>query len=478
MAGMMLKETRDRSLLRGTEIKRLFGAIFWRDRLSILPLLKLPAPTQTFLIPLKNKRSTMSLLAGIKSGKKKKRKDPPPSDDAPSINQHSIPKQARALTVVSANASVAEQLRKNLAAGESAPISEGLATFQDLERRGRIQQGNVSSEELKNTDSVVVHVMPTAKISSKDESKMTIQEMVAQERSQTMSTNEADARNIMRVGKKRKIKMKTIGADSDEEEHRQLQMMNSPGKKAEKAERRDQARQIARHDRQENITSRCWWWLESSTFARQRLLALGNHVSLAMAPSNLSLTPGQHLYIVPIKHVESLAACEDEVWDEVVRFQTSLRALYRQQGKDVLFCETVLPQSGFWQTKLEVIPVPRNVAQDAPLYFKTSLMEQAEEWGTHQKLMNTAEKGLRRTIPANFSYFYLEYDEGGKGYAQMIESSRFPKDFGVDTIAGMMEMDPIRFRRKEQTNAEEERQMILSFLDQWKKYDWTVDLDS
>ena len=417
----------------------------------------------------------MSLLAGIKTGKKKKRKGPPPLNEAPSIKQPPGLGQAPESSVASANASIAQQLRENLAAGISAPVSEGSATFQDLERRGRIQQSKISSEDAKKDDSVVL--MPAAKVAAKEESDMTIQEMIAQERSQTMSTNEADARNIVRVGKKRKIKMKTIGADSDEEEHRQLQIMTSAGK-AGKAERRDQARQIARHDRQENITSKCWWWLESGNFARHRLLALGNHVSLVMAPSNLSLTPGQHFYLVPIKHVESLAACEEEVWDEVVRFQSSLRVLYRQQGRDVLFCETVLPQSGFWQTKLEAIPVPSNVAQDAPLYFKTSLMEQAEDWGTHQKLMNTAEKGLRRTVPNNFAYFYLEYDEGGKGYAQLIESSGFPKDFGVDTIAGMMAMDPMRFRRKEQVSAEEERQMILRFLEQWKKYDWTLDLDS
>lgn len=34
---------------------------------------------------------------------------------------------------------------------------------------------------------------------------------------------------------------------------------------------------------------------------------------------------------------------------------------------NVLFLETVLPSSGFWQTKMDVIPVPQEVEHDAPL---------------------------------------------------------------------------------------------------------------
>ena len=393
----------------------------------------------------------MSLLSGIKRGKKKKqRKDPPPP---PSNDEDS-------------NLSAAEQLRATLSVGKAPPVDRS----NDLEERGRIAREKIRSKE---DDTVVL--MPAAS-KPKDETNLTIQEMVALERNQTMSTNEQDARNILRTGKKRKMKMKSMGADSDEDEQLQMQLMNAHSKKAGRTEQREKSRHIAAHDKQQRITSKCWWWLESTSFSKQRLLALGNYVSLVMAPSNLSLTPGQHFYVVPIQHVESLAACEDEVWDEIVRFQSSLRELYRAENKEVLFCETVLPQSGFWQTKLECIPVPRSVAQDAPLYFKTSLAEQAEEWGTHQKMLNTAAKGLRRTVPNNFSYFYLEYEEGGKGYAQMIESSSFPRDFGNDTIAGMMGMDPLRFRRKEQPQGE--KQSILEFLDKWRKHDWTVHLDS
>lgn len=385
----------------------------------------------------------MSLLTGIKRGKKKKRKDPPPavkkSEDS--------------------NLSVAEQLKASLAAGQAPPVDP-------LQRR-------ITQEPVISQGNDPVLLMPAAS-KPKDEANLTIQELVALERQQTMSTNEQDARNMFRTGKKRKLKAGGRNIDSDDDEQLQLQLMTAHSKKAGRTEQRERSRQIATHDRQAKIATKCWWWLESTQFAKHRLLALGNFVSLVMAPANLSLTPGEHFYLVPIPHVESLAACEDEVWDEIVRFQSSLRALYESQDKGVLFCETVLPQSGFWQTKLECIPCPKNVVQDAPLYFKTSLSEQADDWGTHQKLLHTGPKGLRRTVPNNFAYFYLEYEQAG-GYAQLIESSNFPRDFGNDTIAGMMEMDPLRFRRKEAHQGEKES--ILKFLEKWKKFDWTLDLD-
>ena len=67
-------------------------------------------------------------------------------------------------------------------------------------------------------------------------------------------------------------------------------------------------------------------------------------------------------------------------------------------------------------------------------YFKSALTSEAEEWGTHNKTLSTKNKGLRRTVPKGFSYFNVEWDGGG--FAQIIETGSFPKDFGADTIAG------------------------------------------
>jgi hypothetical protein len=303
-----------------------------------------------------------------------------------------------------------------------------------------------------------------------------------------MSAAELEMRNVMRTNKRRKVKVKTLQREnSDEDFQRQLQTavpdlndnsVDYDKKKAPssrttaRAAHREQNQQLARHDRQDQMTAKCWWWIDSSNFARHRLLALRSRVlAWRGSVSNTRST----LYLVPLKHVESLTAAEDEVWEEIQRFQSSLRTCL-PRTQECLVCETVLNNTGFWQTKLEAIVVPNNTWLDAPLFFKSALTEEAQDWGTHQKLMLTVDKGLRRSVPKNFDYFYLQWDHATlAGYAQMIESKDFPRDFGVDTIAGMMEMDPMRFRRNQKARPEQ-RQGILT-LEKFKPFDWTVDLD-
>eukprot|EP00558_Chaetoceros_sp_UNC1202_P011130 CAMPEP_0197253884 /NCGR_PEP_ID=MMETSP1429-20130617/66601_1 /TAXON_ID=49237 /ORGANISM="Chaetoceros sp., Strain UNC1202" /LENGTH=111 /DNA_ID=CAMNT_0042716703 /DNA_START=29 /DNA_END=364 /DNA_ORIENTATION=+ len=108
------------------------------------------------------------------------------------------------------------------------------------------------------------------------------------------------------------------------------------------------------------------------------------------------------------------------------------------------------------------------------------MTEQAEEWGTHTKVLSTRGKGLRRTIPKGFPYFNVEWDDGG--FAQIIENesnSNSFKDFGLDTIAGMMGLDPMKFnrRKKEDTSFDSERAAVLDFVKTWKEFDWTLALD-
>lgn len=446
------------------------------------------------------------MLAGIKVGKKKKRKAPPEGavPSAPSLEVTAVANQTETVSTgkgaSSGNASIAEQLRQSLLTGSLLSSTEAARTSESskpqtyahssrisssidaLERRGRVGKAESHSTSQSTRDDVML-IPGAAPRTSTTDADLSVKEMVEQERSQTMSTAELETRNIMRTNKKRKIKLKTLARqDSDEDLQRQLESAVPSEPTSTRATARAAQRHhnidVARHDRQDQITAKCWWWLESSNFSRHRLLALGNHVSLVMAPPNLSLTDYNHFYIVPLKHTESLTGAEDEVWDEIQRFQASLRAMYQKENKEVLFCETVLSSRGFWQTKMEAIVVPMATWQDTPLFFKSALTEQAEEWGTHQKLMKTTGKGLRRSVPKNFSYFYLQWDVNHAGYAQMIETTAFPRDFGVDTIAGVMGMDPIRFRRNLKTAPEQERQGVLTFLEKYKPFDWTVQLDS
>jgi hypothetical protein len=445
----------------------------------------------------------------------------------------------------SANLSAAERFKQALAAGTSlADLSSSTVTSSSshLDRitsklvtttsRRLPGSSDRSNEEEDDHDNLIVVDTPafltgrqevgqgtrtTAPSSwrNKREEDMTMAELAAKERATSsssgggaapsssttmmMSWDEHMTRDIIRVGKKRKIKAggrnTTKYEDSDDEVERMKRHLpdyqdNDTGEsdrklatKFDKANRRNQRRQIDQFQKQERITSMCGWWINSSSFTKHRLLAFGKHVSLMMAPPTASLIPGGQFYLVPLKHATSFVDCDDDggVWDEVAMFRSSLENVFARDRKGIIFLETVLPDKGFWQTKIEVIPVPFAALQDAPMYFKSAMIEQAEDFGTHNKLMvTTVQKPLRNVIPKRFPYFAVDWGNistsDNTGYAQIIESSTFRHDFGIDTIAGMIGHDPVRFQRKLKFTIDVEMKWINEFVSKWQPFDWTENL--
>jgi len=352
----------------------------------------------------------------------------------------------------------------------------------------------------------------------KTEREMSIEEMAAQERNNNM--DEIYARNMLKMGKGYKKLDKVMGANSrsgaDEEDYQETAALSnlyrSNDDKLSPAEvaARSKSRQIAQHDAVSKWTSKSWWWMESPKFDKRYLIALGEKVSLVMTPTRKRLQQhakkgawdGGQCYIVPLSYSESFVGLDEEVWYEVKRFQSSIRQMFREEGRGVIFLETVTRTSRggggtALQAKLEVVPVPRSVERDAPLYFKSALAEVAQEWGTHSKVitLDDNKKTLRNAVPKGFPYFYCGWEGGG--FVQLIEneeegddedgdggggmrggggSKRFQRDFGIDTVGGMMECDPMRFQRRNPSR-DGDRGEILQFCEKWKGFDWTLELD-
>ena len=163
---------------------------------------------------------------------------------------------------------------------------------------------------------------------------------------------------------------------------------------------RSKSQQIAQHDAIPKWTAKSWWWMDLPKFDKRYLIALGERVSLAMTPVHTRLQQhlssgkagsrwvGGNCYIVSLPYAESFVGLDEEVWAEVRRFQSSLRLMFQREGRGVIFQETVTRTTSSGggmalQAKMEVIPVPLIVEQDAPLYFKSALAEVVQEWGTH-----------------------------------------------------------------------------------------------
>lgn len=84
----------------------------------------------------------------------------------------------------------------------------------------------------------------------------------------------------------------------------------------------------------------------------------------------LSLTKFYISYMFE-QHEASTRNVDNNVWDEIRNFKKCLIMMFAKQEKDVVFIETVM---GLAQQRrhclVECIPLPQDIAKQAPLYFK------------------------------------------------------------------------------------------------------------
>ncbi|CAI9769355.1 unnamed protein product [Fraxinus pennsylvanica] len=129
---------------------------------------------------------------------------------------------------------------------------------------------------------------------------------------------------------------------------------------------------------------------------------------------------------------------------------------------------------------VECIPVPQEIAKQAPVYFKKAIDEAEDEWSQHnaKKLIDTSEKGLRGSIPKNFPYFHVEFGLQ-RGFVHVIDDEKeFKSSFGLNVIRGMLRLPAEDMhRRRKHESVETQKQAATSFARDWEPFDWTKQLD-
>ncbi|KAK2977732.1 hypothetical protein RJ640_026975 [Escallonia rubra] len=185
---------------------------------------------------------------------------------------------------------------------------------------------------------------------------------------------------------------------------------------------------------------RCQYCFENPKRPRHLIVAIANFTYL-MLPQWQPIVPG-HCCILPMQHESATRTVDNHVWDELRNFKKCLIMMFAKQEKDVVFLETVM---GLAQQRrhclVECIPLPRDIAKAAPLYFKKAIDEAEDEWSQHnaKKLIDTSEKGLRGSIPKDFPYFHVEFGLK-KGFVHVIDDEKtFKSNFGLNVMRGMLE---------------------------------------
>ncbi|KAJ9145805.1 hypothetical protein P3X46_028140 [Hevea brasiliensis] len=224
---------------------------------------------------------------------------------------------------------------------------------------------------------------------------------------------------------------------------------------------------------------RCLFCFENPNRPKHLVVSIANFTYL-MLPQWQSVVPG-HCCILPMQHESATRIVDNNVWEEIRNFKKCLMMMFAQQDKDLVFLETVM---GLAQQRrhclIECIPLPREIAKQAPLYFKKAIDEAEDEWSQHnaKKLIDTSVKGLRGSIPKDFPYFHVEFGLN-KGFVHVIDDeTQFKSSLGLNVIRGMLRLpEEDMFRRRRHESVESQKQAVANFARDWEPFDWTKQLD-
>lgn len=299
-----------------------------------------------------------------------------------------------------------------------------------------------------------------------DDDRYSLKELVEQER---MMTAEETHAAIARMASKF---VPASGSDEtvDDVVESKSGMRFDEAKEMDKAKKRSvmESRKMA------DVVDKCQLCFDNTAFNKHLLIAVGMNTYLC-APWHTSLTDG-HCYIVPMEHVTCSLYLDENVWSEVEIFRKGLTQMFADRKLDVVFMETYTSVKRRTHMYIDVIPIPREEGELAPMYFKKAILESDEEWAQNKKLVDTKEKGVRGSLPRGLPYFFAEFGTDG-GFGHVIEDpDQFPHYFGREVIGGLLDLNPRLWLKSRREDFDKQKAKVLQLSEWWAPYDWTQKL--
>nr|XP_033805038.1 CWF19-like protein 2 isoform X2 [Geotrypetes seraphini] len=297
-----------------------------------------------------------------------------------------------------------------------------------------------------------------------DDDNHTLQDLVKEEK---MGTAEDQNRLFMRMASKFMEK-------TDKEYYTLDDMFVSKAAKKEstnREEERERQKAISEHRQLVANMEKCPYCFDNAELPKHLIIAIGIKVYLCL-PNSLSLTEG-HCLIAPLQHHTAATLLDEDIWEEVQTFRKALVKMFETKGLDCVFLETNMNMKKRYHMLYECIPLPKEVGDMAPIYFKKAIMESDEEWSMNKKLIDLSSRDIRKSVPKGLPYFSVNFGLQG-GYAHVIEDKyKFPHYFGKEIVGGMLDLEPRLWRKAIRENFDDQRKKVLQFAQWWKPYDFT-----
>ncbi|XP_051114303.1 zinc finger CCCH domain-containing protein 64 [Andrographis paniculata] len=216
-----------------------------------------------------------------------------------------------------------------------------------------------------------------------------------------------------------------------------------------------------------NRSKECWFCLSSPSLESHLIISIGEYCYCALAKGPLV---EDHVLIIPIEHLPNSLSLPPECEKDLFRLQSSLKAFFKGQGKEVVFFEWVSKRGT--HSNVQAVPIPSSRASSVGQIFNLA----AKKLGfTFETLQNDSSSEWRKTLQThvdrNQSLFYVEVPGGTILLHIVDDNEKFPAQFGREVMAGLLNMPDKADWKNCQMSKEDETKMAASFKSQFEEYD-------
>ncbi|KAK5737534.1 Pre-mRNA-splicing factor cwf19 [Elasticomyces elasticus] len=191
--------------------------------------------------------------------------------------------------------------------------------------------------------------------------------------------------------------------------------------------------------------------------------------------------------IVPLQHRKNLLECDDDEWEELRNFMKSLTRYYASLDRGVIFYENAAYPGGNHHAAMMAVPLPWELAETAPAYFKEAILAGDELWGQHKAIIDTlalsrdpsknyGRFAFRKALAKEMPYFHVWFSvDGGIGHV-IEDGGRWPKGdlFAREVLGGMLDVGPSTIKKQGRWVKGGEGKRVEGFRKKWGEFDWTT----